>query len=324
MRLNLYLSQNNKMKRTFLLLVISSVLFALIFYGTPQLPVGIDHAKVLNSLNKKTLQRGKEIYQSACFTCHGVNGTASLSQARSFIKDPMRFEVSFLKKMGLKPHLGSTQILPPEDLMNLAQNTFNFCSVVAKLATDLRHLARSEISEISEGMAPGQVGSSTMPQKRNPWNLEHVCSLFKVLTSRVQLMQMDMISEHQRDLTNSASGRFYVETFSLAFLMVNRLTKVLVSLEAHPERMKLHLKEAGSSIFAEALYVMATRNGVTSAHDQIREASREAEKSGKSLLEVALAKSRVEKTVTSETPMQEVLKGLRSKIESIERKWRTG
>jgi len=79
------------MKRTFLLLIISSVLFALFFYGTPQLPVGIDHAKVLNSLNKKTLQRGKEIYQSACFTCHGVNGTASLSQARSFIKDPMRF-----------------------------------------------------------------------------------------------------------------------------------------------------------------------------------------------------------------------------------------
>jgi hypothetical protein len=89
--LNLYLSQNNKMKRTFLLLVISSVLFALFFYGTPQLPVGIDHAKVLNSLNKKTLQRGKEIYQSACFTCHGLNGTASLSQARSFIKDPLRF-----------------------------------------------------------------------------------------------------------------------------------------------------------------------------------------------------------------------------------------
>ena len=79
------------MKRTFLLLVISSVLFALFFYGTPQLPVGIDHGKVLNSLNKKTLQRGKEIYQSACFTCHGVNGTASLSQARSFIKDPLRF-----------------------------------------------------------------------------------------------------------------------------------------------------------------------------------------------------------------------------------------
>ncbi len=79
------------MKRTFLLLVISGVLFALFFYGTPQLPVGIDHAKVINSLNKKTLQRGKEIYQSACFTCHGVNGTASLSQARSFIKDPMRF-----------------------------------------------------------------------------------------------------------------------------------------------------------------------------------------------------------------------------------------
>jgi Cytochrome C oxidase, cbb3-type, subunit III len=89
--LNLYLSKNKTMKRTCLIFLVSAVLFSLFFYGTPQLPVAIDHEKVINSLNKKTLQRGKEIYQTACFTCHGINGTASLSQARSFIKDPMRF-----------------------------------------------------------------------------------------------------------------------------------------------------------------------------------------------------------------------------------------
>ena len=70
------------MKRTCLIFLVSVILFDLFFYGTPQLPVAIDHEKVINSLNKKTLQRGKEIYQTACFTCHGVNGTASLSQAR--------------------------------------------------------------------------------------------------------------------------------------------------------------------------------------------------------------------------------------------------
>lgn len=79
------------MKRTCLLLFLSFALFALFFYGTPQLSVAFDHGKVIKGLNKTTLQKGKEIYHSACFTCHGVNGTASLSQARSFIKDPMRF-----------------------------------------------------------------------------------------------------------------------------------------------------------------------------------------------------------------------------------------
>ena len=77
----------------------------------------------------------------------------------------------------------------------VAQDIFAISSVIAKLATDFRHLARSEISEVHEGFSDKQVGSSTMPQKRNPWNLEHVCSLYKILYSKLTLFELDLVKE---------------------------------------------------------------------------------------------------------------------------------
>lgn len=237
------------------------------------------------------------------------------------VKDPLKFESKFLKTLGLIPHMGSTQILPPEDISSLAGEVFHAMSVVAKLATDLRHLARSEIAEVAEGMAPGQVGSSTMPQKRNPWNLEHVCSLYKVLQSKLTLFQIDLVSEHQRDLTNSASGRFYVEFFAVAFLMTKRLSKVLSRMEVSPAQMKLHLDNAGSSVYAEAFYVLATKHGTSDAHSQIREASRESEKSGKSLMEVAIARGLLPKTLDFEALKKEVWRGPQNKMQTFLRIW---
>jgi len=216
-----------------------------------------------------------------------ASGAVGGYQATSLLVDkPLELEKSFLKRLNLKPAYASSQILPPEDLVNLATDLFVLASSTAKLANDLRHLARSEIAEIAEGMSPGQVGSSTMPQKRNPWNFEHVCSLYKVLQSRLNLLQIDMVTEHQRDLTNSASGRFYIEYFSVIYLMLKRMNKVLPRMEAFPENMKHNLDRAGGSVFGEALYVGMTSRGVGDAHSKVREGARESEKTGKDLLDV--------------------------------------
>jgi adenylosuccinate lyase len=235
--------------------------------------------------------------------------------------DPVQNEQKFLSKLGLKAHLSSTQILPPEDILNVAQISFQLASVMAKLAEDLRHLARSEICEVQEGMAKGQVGSSTMPQKRNPWNLEHVCSLFKVLYSRLQLIELDTVSEHQRDLTNSASGRFYLEFFSVLQLMTKRLTKVLSLLEVFPQNMQEHVEEAGSSILAEAFYVLATKKGIPDAHHFVREASRESEKRGIELIEVLKEKKLIEANLNLDQLRNEILKGSQLKLQAIMSSW---
>lgn len=233
------------------------------------------------------------------------------------VENPLELEKSFLARLCLKPAYASSQILPPEDVVNLAQDLFVVGSVVAKLAGDLRHLARSEIAEISEGMAPGQVGSSTMPQKRNPWNFEHICSLYKVLQTRLQLLQIDMVTEHQRDLTNSASGRFYIEFFAVLYLMLHRLNRVLPRMEVHEGNMVRNIDAAGGSVFAEALYVGLTLHGVEDAHSKVREGAREAEAKKLDLIEVLTQKKMLPSDMTPDKIRSRILKGSELKLKHV-------
>ncbi|MFO8041754.1 MAG: lyase family protein, partial [Alkalispirochaeta sp.] len=125
--------------------------------------------------------------------------------------DPEQLEREVLADLGLEPGEHATQIVSPEPLLRLLLEMNTAFGVLANLADDLRHLQRTELGELSEYFAAGQVGSSTMPHKRNPWNAEHVKSLWKTFAPRSMTWFMDQISEHQRDLSNSASGRFVVE-----------------------------------------------------------------------------------------------------------------
>lgn len=229
-------------------------------------------------------QFGEDLCGQASGAIGGYHASSMLSG------DPLALEQDFLDRLNLKRDLGSLQIISPEDMWNLASSIFSYSSVVSKIANDFRHLARSEIAEIAEGMSPGQVGSSTMPQKRNPWNLEHVCSLYKILQSRFQLLQIDLVTEHQRDLTNSASGRFYGEFYATAYLMIKRLTKVLSKLDVLSDSMSRHMNSAGSSVFAEAFYVALSKEGVADAHSVVRECSRESEAKELDLLTVLKSK----------------------------------
>lgn len=260
----------------------------------------------------------KKVDVAAGELCGQASGAIGGYHASAMLfKDPLKLEKDFLNRLNLERDLGSLQIIAPEDQWHLSSALFAYASVIAKIANDLRHLARSEIAEVAEGMAPGQVGSSTMPQKRNPWNLEHVCSLYKVLQSRYQLLQIDLVTEHQRDLTNSASGRFYGEFYATVYLMARRLTKVLSRLEVQSDAMTKHLNTAGSSVFAEAFYVALSKEGVANAHSVVRECSREAESTQMELLKVLHSKGFLKGISDIQDLEDTVLRGTVQKFEKI-------
>ena len=276
--------------------------------------MGLLFAECLDRLHKQE----ERMLRSWAELTGQASGAVGGYQASSLLVDnPVELEETFLKRLGLKRSLSSTQILPPEDVLNLAHEIFVMSGIVAKLANDLRHLARSEIAEIAEGMAPGQVGSSTMPQKRNPWNFEHVCSLHKVLQSRYLLLQTDLITEHQRDLTNSASGRFYSEAFATAFLMFARMNKVLPNIEIFEENLKRNLDNAGGSVFGEAMYVELTKEGQDDGHGKVREAARTSESTGKDLIAVLHESGQLSKEKTPEVIRDRVLNGARLKVDTV-------
>ncbi|MGB4475978.1 MAG: adenylosuccinate lyase, partial [Bacillota bacterium] len=135
---------------------------------------------------------------------------------------------------------------------------------------------RSEIGELAERFEKGQVGSSTMPHKRNPWNFEHVKSLWKTFMPRMMTVYMDQLSEHQRDLTNSASGRFVTEILAGFVLAMHRLQSVVSKLVVDTARMSANFEASKDNVIAEPLYILLAASGHPDAHEAVRRLSVEA------------------------------------------------
>ncbi|MDR0642500.1 MAG: adenylosuccinate lyase [Treponema sp.] len=245
--------------------------------------VGFAMAEYVSRLGKSIL----EIERLAGQLRGKLAGAVGAYNAASMIvKDPEELERLYLGELDLEPSEHSTQLVEPEYLLRLLLEMNVAFGIIANLADDLRNLQRSEIGELREGFSADQVGSSTMPQKRNPWNSEHVKSLWKAFMPRALSFFMDQISEHQRDLSNSASQRFvadYIAGFSLA---VSRMAGVIEGLGVDRERALANLLGGGPAgqgnipggILAESAYILLAESGAGDAHEIIRRITITAEK----------------------------------------------
>ena len=204
------------------------------------------------------------------------------------VDDAAELERAVLRRLHLKPSESATQIVEPEYLLAALQEVGTAFGIIANLADDLRHLQRSEIDEVREPFGSEQVGSSTMPQKRNPWNCEHVKSLWKTFAPRILTFYLDQVSEHQRDLTNSASARFVPEFVAGFAAAANRLLRVVDGLQVNRERMRRRLRDGTSDlVMAEAAYVLLAASGNADAHEQVRRLTLECERRGVRLIAAA-------------------------------------
>ncbi|MBI2659041.1 adenylosuccinate lyase [Candidatus Woesearchaeota archaeon] len=188
-----------------------------------------------------------------------------------FFDEPVKFEEQVLAELGLKASPISTQIVEAEFLVDYLNNIISAFGVIANLADDMRHLQRNEIGEVGEFFESKQVGSSTMPQKRNPINFENVKSMWKEFMPRMTTMYMDQLSEHQRDLTNSASMRFIPEMLAGFYVSAVRLDKVMSGLAVDKQNMERNFGMGKNMIIAEPLYILLAANGHPDAHEYVRE-----------------------------------------------------
>ncbi len=200
-----------------------------------------------------------------------------------FFSKPEEFEASVLEKINLKPSPHSTQIVEAEYMTDYLHALVSLFSVLANLSDDMRHLQRTEISEVGEYFAKDQVGSSTMPHKRNPINYENVKSMWKKFMPGMMTIYMDQISEHQRDLSNSASARFIPEIIIGLLLSVNRLIRVSEKMMVDRENLKKNFEQSKDMIIAEPLYILLASYGHPDAHEAVRKLTLDSEKTGMSL-----------------------------------------
>lgn len=234
-----------------------------------------------------------------------LSGAVGAYNAPSLLSaDPRALERRYLAQLGLRAASHSTQIVEPEAWSDLAHACVTALGVMANLADDMRHLQRTEIAEIAEGFSAQQVGSSTMPQKRNPVSFENVKSMWKAFMPRVITTYLDQISEHQRDLTNSASQRFSGELIAATAYAATRLGASIDGMRVDRDRMKANVGLSKGGIIAEALYVVLAKHGHPDAHEAVRRLTLEAERSGKSPLELAALDPELKNTFAQLTPAE--------------------
>jgi adenylosuccinate lyase len=137
-------------------------------------------------------------------------------------------------------------------------------SSLERIATEVRHLQRTEVLEVEEPFTPGQKGSSAMPHKRNPWQLENVCGLARLLRGYALSALENVPLWHERDISHSSVERVIGPdaTITLDF-MLTRLTNILDKLVVHPDHMQKNMETLGEAIYSEHLLLALVRKGIS-------------------------------------------------------------
>ena len=213
-------------------------------------------------------------------------------------KEGPRIQEIVMRKLGLAGATASNQILQRDRFAELILSFGLLASTIDKIANEVRNLQRTEIGELEEPFGARQVGSSTMPHKRNPIRCEKICGLARVIRGDVQAALENVVIEHERDLTNSSCERVLLpQCFLLIDEILNTASDVLNGLVVYPERMERNLQLTRGLNMAEAVMIELTKRGMSRqvAHAVVRECSMAALRKNLSLKEVLLREPKVKK-----------------------------
>ena len=166
--------------------------------------------------------------------------------------------------LGLNRALISTQVLSRDRYANYFGVLAVIGSILERMATEIRSLARTEIGEVKEHFAQGQKGSSAMPHKKNPVSCENICGLSRVLRgySLTALENVDLW--HERDISHSSAERIIFEDgTSLIEYMLKRMNNILNNLSVDEERMKENILFTNGNIFSQRVLTKLISSGLT-------------------------------------------------------------
>jgi adenylosuccinate lyase len=177
--------------------------------------------------------------------------------------DP-RVEAHVAAKLGLRPEPISTQVIPRDRHAAFFATLGVVASSVERLATELRHLQRTEVMEAEEFFSEGQKGSSAMPHKRNPVLAENLTGLARMVRSAVTPALEDVALWHERDISHSSVERMIGPdaTITLDFALT-RLAGVIDKLIVYPETMRNNLDRLGGLIHSQRVLLALTQKGVS-------------------------------------------------------------
>ncbi|RVT84503.1 adenylosuccinate lyase [Rhodobacteraceae bacterium CCMM004] len=198
-------------------------------------------------------------------TARAEIATGALSGAvGTFANIDPAVEAHVCAKMGLSPEPISTQVIPRDRHAAFFAALAVVASSVENVATEIRHMQRTEVLEAEEYFAPGQKGSSAMPHKRNPVLTENLTGLARLVRSTVIPALENVALWHERDISHSSVERMIGPdaTVTLDFALA-RLTGVIERLVVYPDRCRANLDRLGGLVMSQRVLLALTQKGVS-------------------------------------------------------------
>lgn len=196
--------------------------------------------------------------------------------------DAIRFQERFLTQLGLNPPQLTNQVVQRDIHAEIMFLLTNIASTLAKISKQIRILQRTEIGEIMEPIRSKQVGSSTMPMKRNPHKSERISGLYRIVRSNLAcVLDNNAFMEDERDLANSSVERIvFPQAFVLVDYMLSQMLYILPNLDFNHENIERNLTLT-DSLMAERIMLALVEKGLgrQEAHEILRKAARESSKS---------------------------------------------
>jgi len=194
----------------------------------------------------------------------GVATCAISGAVGTFANIPPSVEEDVAAALGLTPEPVSTQVIPRDRHAMFFATLGVIASSIERLATEIRHLQRTEVLEAEEYFSPGQKGSSAMPHKRNPVLTENLTGLARIVRGYVTPALENVALWHERDISHSSVERFIGPdaTITLDFALA-RLTGVVDKLVVYPERMQKNLDRMGGLVHSQRVMLALTQAGLS-------------------------------------------------------------
>ena len=173
-------------------------------------------------------------------------------------------EEKICSRLGLKPAAISSQVIQRDRHAHYQATLATVACTLDKIATEIRHLQRTEVREAEEYFSDKQKGSSAMPHKRNPITCEQISGLARVVRGNAQAAFENVALWHERDISHSSAERIILpDSTILVDYMLIRTANLLETLFIYPERMKANLESTGGLVFSGQLLLELVENGLS-------------------------------------------------------------
>jgi len=214
-------------------------------------------------------------------------------------------EEKICARLGLKAAAVSSQVIQRDRHAHYLGTLAVIASTLDKIATEIRHLQRTEVREAEEFFSEKQKGSSAMPHKRNPVTCEQISGLARVVRSNAQAGLENVALWHERDISHSSAERVILpDSTTLADYLLSKTSNLIDTMFVYPERMRANLESTRGLIFSGQLLLDLVENGVSreDAYRAVQSHAMRAWKEGLNFHDEILA----DKEITSKVPRKQI------------------